>query len=381
MRVMILGADGYLGWPTCMYLANKGHEIFAVDGMNKRTWEHQCGVAPLIEIASLEDKTAIFLSNRDKAIPYSTFDICAPMELKLEITRFKPDAIVHYAEQASAPYSHKSPDECVCTQMNNIMGTLRLIHAVLEVNPSIHIVKLGTMGEYGTPNMPIEEGWLDVYDKEGTLQDTVLFPKRPGSWYHLSKVHDSNNLEFACRTFGLSVTDLNQGIVYGIETDETWLLPELRTSFHYDHIFGTVLNRFLAQAAIGHPLTVYGSGGQTRCFLNILDTLQCVELALDHPPQVGTFRVFNQFTEMFSIRDLSRMVNEVTDCAVEHIDNPRIESEGHPYEVKNTNLKDLGLEPHFLDQTTLEAMYKQVEQHKSSINPDVIMPTVRWRKE
>ena len=380
MRIMVLGADGYLGWPTCMYLANKGHEILAVDCSIKREWEKECGVSPLIEIPHISRRVGHW-NNLDRGrISYSGLNINTCFSMRFQVREFKPDAIVHYAEQASAPYSHISSSHCIETQRNNILGTLSLIHAVLETDPSIHIVKLGTMGEYGTPNMPIEEGWLDVYDKEGTMQDRVLFPKRPGSWYHLSKVHDSNNLEFACRTLGLAVTDLNQGIVYGIETDETWLLPELRTSFHYDHIFGTVLNRFLAQAAIGYPLTVYGTGGQTRTFLNILDTLQCVELALLNPAKEGVFRVFNQFTETFSVNELADLVQRMTRAEIQNIDNPRIEAEDHSYEVKNTKLKDLGLEPHLLDSETLEKMYKNVEQHKDKINPDSIMPTVNWRK-
>ena len=221
-----------------------------------------------------------------------------------------PDAIVHFGEQRSAPYSMIDREHAVYTQVNNVVGTLNLMYAIAEVNPDIHLVKLGTMGEYGYPNIDIEEGFIEITHKGRT--DVLPYPKQPGSFYHLSKVHDSANIMFACRVWGLRSTDLNQGIVYGQSTPETDLDPVLATRFDYDGVFGTVLNRFCVQAVMGVPLSVYGAGGQTRGMLNIRDTLACVTLALDNPPERGEFRVFNQFTESFSVRDMARLVKEAS---------------------------------------------------------------------
>jgi UDP-sulfoquinovose synthase len=251
-----------------------------------------------------------------------------------------------------------------------------------ELAPDAHLVKLGTMGEYGTPNIDIEEGFITIYHKGRS--DTLPFPKMPGSLYHLSKVHDSHNIQFACRTWGLRSTDLNQGVVYGIETDETTLDPRLATRFDYDEVFGTALNRFCLQAVIGHPLTVYGRGGQTRGYLNIVDTLRCVELAVLNPPEPGEYRVFNQFTEQFSILDLARQVRDAgaaygLPVEVRHLDNPRVESEDHYYNPAHMKLLDLGLDPHLLSETLIESMFSAIERHKDRVILDHIMPSTRWR--
>jgi UDP-sulfoquinovose synthase len=237
------------------------------------------------------------------------------------------------------------------------------------------------MGEYGTPNIDIEEGWLTI--NHNGRSDNVLFPKRPGSFYHLSKVHDSNNIEFTCRIWGVRATDLNQGVVYGIDTDETVRHPELQTSFHYDHVFGTVLNRFLVQACLGTPLTVYGKGGQTRGFLNIRDTLQCVELAIRNPAARGEFRVFNQFTEQFSVLQLAGKVAAAGQraglkVAIQHLPNPRVELEQHYYNAKHTKLIDLGLRPHLLTDERIDAMLAAVRAKISAVDPDVIDPKIKW---
>src|SRR5208283_3646911 len=241
------------------------------------------------------------------------------------LDRFEPDAVVHFAEQRSAPYSMIDRQHAVYTQYNNVVGTLNLLYAIAERDPSIHLVKLGTMGEYGTPNIDIEEGYIEITHKGRT--DVLPYPKQPGSFYHLSKVHDSHNIQFACRIWGLRSTDLNQGIVYGQVTPETSLHKDLLTRFDYDGVFGTVLNRFAVQAAVGYPLTVYGKGGQTRGMLDIRDTLACVELACVNPAQPGEFRVFNQFTESFSVAELANMVVEAYPGAteIENLDDPRVE--------------------------------------------------------
>ena len=245
-----------------------------------------------------------------------------------------PEAVVHYGEQPSAPYSMISRRHAVNTQQTNVIGTLNLLFSLRDRVPDCHLVKLGTMGEYGTPNIDIEEGFIEIHHKG--RNDTLPYPKLPGSIYHLSKVHDSHNIHFACRIWGLRATDLNQGVVYGIETDETALDERLCTRFDYDEIFGTALNRFCVQAVIGHPLTVYGKGGQTRGFLNIRDTLQCVELAVTNPARRGEFRVFNQFTEQFTVMELAELAQRAAEqvgleVAIENFPNPRVELEEHYY--------------------------------------------------
>jgi UDP-sulfoquinovose synthase len=239
-------------------------------------------------------------------------------------------------------------------------------------------VKLGSMGEYGTPNIDIEEGWLEITHKGRT--DTVLYPKRPGSFYHLSKVHDSHNIEFACRTWNLRATDLNQGIVYGQETDETGLDPLLATRFDYDAVFGTVLNRMVIQAACGHPLTVYGSGHQIRGMLDIRDTVECIRLAVEHPANPGEFRVFNQFTEQFSVLGIAEAIRDAFPGPVRiaNIDNPRVEAAEHYYHAAHSRLGDLGLEPHLLNDTLIESLFAIADRHKGRADLSLFEPSVQW---
>ena len=277
----------------------------------------------------------------------------------------------------------QSREAAVYTQSNNVVGNLNVLFAMKRFCPTAQLVKLGTMGEYGTPNIDIEEGWLTI--NHNGRSDTLLYPKKPGSFYHLSKVHDSANIEFACRVWGLASTDLNQGVVYGIDTDFTGKHAELRTSFHYDHVFGTVLNRFLVQAATGRKLTVYGKGGQTRGFLNIRDTIQCVELACDKPAKPGEFRIFNQFTEQFSVRDIAHKVEAAGKragiaVAIESIANPRVELEEHYYNAKHTRLLDLGLKPHLLTDTTIDAMLDTVRRNVAAVRDEIILPTIKWKQ-
>jgi UDP-sulfoquinovose synthase len=238
------------------------------------------------------------------------------------------------------------------------------------------------MGEYGTPNIDIEEGFITI--RHNGREDRLPFPKQPGSFYHASKVHDSTNVHLACSIWGLRATDLNQGVVYGIETEETRLDPRLATRFDYDEVFGTALNRFCLQAVIGHPLTVYGRGGQTRGYLNILDTLQCVELAAMNPPAEGEYRVFNQFTEQFSINELVELVYRAgreygLDVQVDHLENPRVEAEEHYYNARHSALLDLGLKPHYLSETLVESMFARIEEHRDRVITRAIMPRTRWR--
>jgi UDP-sulfoquinovose synthase len=253
--------------------------------------------------------------------------------------------------------------------------------AIRKFCPDVHLIKLGTMGEYGTPNIDIEEGWLEV-NHNGRM-DKVLYPKKPHSFYHLSKVHDSHNIEFACRVWGMRATDLNQGCVYGIKTNETDLDPLFNTSFHYDDIFGTVLNRFLVQAATGEPLTVYGGGTQIRGFLNIRDTIKCVEISVDNPAERGDFRVFNQFTEQFSIMQLAKKVISVAhslgiDSSISHLKNPRVEQEEHYYNAKHSKLENLGLDPNLLTEKELKEMFLLVKKNTQDVDTDFFLPRVKW---
>jgi UDP-sulfoquinovose synthase len=306
-------------------------------------------------------------------------DLCDAAFVHEMVRDFEPDTIVHFAEQSSAPYSMIDQEHALYTQTNNVVGNLNVLYAIGEFNRDIHLVKLGSMGEYGTPNIDIEEGWLSVTHRGRT--DTVLYPKRPNSFYHLSKVHDSHNIEFACRAWGLRATDLNQGVVYGQQTAETRLDPILATRFDYDQVFGTVLNRFVVQAVLGHPLTVYGAGGQTRGMLNLVDTVECIRLAAEHPAEAGEFRVFNQFTEQMSVMEVATRVARAYPgpCSIEQVPNPRVEQEHHYYRAAHTRLLDLGLVPHLVDEDLIASLFSMVERHQGRVAVDAIRPSVLWR--
>jgi UDP-sulfoquinovose synthase len=378
MRILILGGDGYLGWPTSMYLSRKGHEIGIIDNFARRGYDVEMGVESLVPIASLQQRVRTWYEISGNSIEVFIGDITDYEFFYNAIKRFDPDAIVHFGEQRSAPYSMIDRKHAVYTQVNNVVGTLNLLYAIKELNKDIHLVKLGTMGEYGTPNIDIEEGYIEITHRG--RKDVLPYPKQPGSFYHLSKVHDSHNIYFACKSWGLKATDLNQGIVYGQETDETSLDPKLVTRFDYDAVFGTVLNRFAVQAAIGHPLTVYGSGNQRRGMLNIRDTLACVELALNHPAEEGEMRVYNQFTESFSIMELAEMIKEAADFEVriESIEDPRTEAQEHYYRAAHTKLLDLGLAPHLLSDSVLNALINLAVKYKSRVDKRAILPTINW---
>jgi UDP-sulfoquinovose synthase len=285
---------------------------------------------------------------------------------------------VHFGEQRAAPYSMISQAHAVYTQTNNVVGNLNVMYAIADIDRDIHLVKLGTMGEYGTPNIDIEEGWLEV--EHHGRRDRVLYPKRPGSFYHLSKVHDSHNIEFGCRIWGIRATDLNQGVVYGVDTEQTTLDSQLATRFDYDGVFGTVLNRMVIQAVLGHPLTVYGNGSQTRGLINIVDTVECIRIASETPADRGEFRVFNQMTESLSVGAIAETIAREYpgECAIEHVENPRVEKYEHYYNVKHTALVDLGLKPTLLSRTLIDHLFEVAERHKDRVDLGAIMPTVRW---
>jgi len=382
MKVLVIGGDGYCGWATALHLANKGYEVGVLDSLVRRHWDNELGVATLTPISSIQERIYKWQAISGQKIDLFIGDITNYEFLQNTFRSFEPDALVHFGEQRSAPFSMIDREHAVLTQVNNVVGTLNLLYAIKEHNPDCHLVKLGTMGEYGTPNIDIEEGYITI--EHNGRKDTLPYPKQPGSFYHLSKVHDSHNIQFACRTWGLRATDLNQGVVYGVLTEETGTDELLINRLDYDGVFGTALNRFCIQAAIGHPLTVYGTGGQTRSFLDIRDTVRCIELAIATPAEAGKMRVFNQFTELFSIRDLALMVQKAGQTLgikveVQNIDNPRVELEEHYFNAKNTNLLDLGLKPHFLSDALIDSLLNFAIKYRDRIDQKQILPKVKWR--
>ncbi|MBV8194476.1 MAG: NAD-dependent epimerase/dehydratase family protein [Candidatus Dormibacteraeota bacterium] len=382
--VIVLGADGFLGWPTSLHLSAHGYRVVAVDNLVRRRWDRECGTGSLVPISTMPERVRTWARHAGAHIDWRRLDICDHRALAGLIAELQPDVVVHFGEQRSAPFSMVDREHAVMTQVQNVTGTLNLLYALRDHAPDCHLIKLGTMGEYGTPNIDIEEGFITI--EHNGRRDTLPFPKRPGSFYHLSKVHDSHNIEFTCRVWGLRSTDLNQGIVYGCETDETALHRTLATRFDYDAIWGTVLNRFIVQAALGQPLTVYGQGGQTRGFLDLRDTVQCIRLNIENPPSRGEYRVFNQFTEQFSVKQLAEHVKAARagrglTTTIQHISNPRVESEQHYYNAKHQRLLDLGLQPHKLRRTLIDSMIGTVEQHRHRVDLAALQhPDVDWRE-
>lgn len=382
MKILIAGGDGFCGWPTALYFSERGHEVAIVDNMVRRKWDEELGTSSLTPIASIEDRVATWKQVTGKQIELFVGDLQDYEFVEHVFQAFKPEAMVHYAEQRSAPYSMIDRKHAVFTQVNNVVGTLNVLYAIKDVAPDCHLIKLGTMGEYGTPNIDIEEGYLRV-EHNGRV-DVLPYPKQPFSFYHLSKVHDSHNIMFTCRAWGIRATDLNQGVVYGLWTDETKRDARLYNRIDYDGVFGTALNRFCIQAAVGHDLTVYGKGGQTRAFLDIRDTLQCVELAAMNPAEPGEFRVFNQFTEQFSVLRLAERVKTVAakwdiNAKIAHIDNPRVEKEEHYYNAKHTGLLELGLKPHLLDDELIADLIQTANKYRDRVDFSVISPSSTWR--
>lgn len=382
MKVLVIGGDGYCGWATALHLSNRGYEVAILDSYVRRLWDLQLGVSTLTPIAQLEQRVDRWKGLTGKDIPIFVCDVTNYEALISCMRRFEPEAIVHFGEQRSAPYSMISREHAVMTQVNNVVGTLNILYAIKEEFPDCHLVKLGTMGEYGTPNIDIEEGYITI--EHNGRKDTLPYPKQPGSMYHLSKVHDSHNIHFACRVWGLRATDLNQGVVYGVLTEETGMDEVLINRLDYDGVFGTALNRFCVQAAVGHPLTVYGKGGQTRGFLDIRDTVRCVELAIANPPEPGQFRVMNQFTEQFSVEQLALMVQKAgaamgLKVEINYLENPRVELEKHYYNAKNTKLLDLGLQPHYLSDSLLDSLLNFALKYKDRVDVRQILPKVKWK--
>lgn len=382
MKILILGADGYLGWPTAMHFSALGHSVIAVDNYFKRDLAMKLNCESLISCVNLNVRASLWQEVTGRAIDVRIGDVTDYGFLGAMVEDVQPDVIVHYAEQPSAPYSMLNRDAAAVTLKNNLVGTLNIVHAIKKHVPNCHLIKLGTMGEYGTPNIDIEEGWIDIVHKG--RHEKFLFPRQASSLYHTTKIQDTDMLWFYVRTWGLRVTDLMQGPVYGILTGESNLDERLLPSFHYDEIFGTVVNRFIVQAICGHPLTVYGKGTQIRGYLNLKDTLACVNLSANDPADPGELRIFNQITETFSVNQLADMVSTVGkqlgySVTVGKLENPRVEKEDHYYNPTYSGLLDLGLCPHRLTDEVLRNLFEVVARYRDQMNQDVIYRGIRWQ--
>ena len=383
LTILVLGADGYIGWPMAMHLSRLGHRVVAVDNLARRKWDREGGTYSLLPLRTMPQRVDRWQQVSGHQVEWRRVDLRDGAVVDALFAEFAPQAVIHFVEQRSAPFSMVDRAHAEMTQVNNVVGTLNVLFAIRDRAPDCHLIKLGTMGEYGTPNIDIEEGYIDI--EHNGRRDRLPFPKVPGSFYHLSKVHDSNNIHFATRAWGVRATDLNQGVVYGFETEETALHEDLHTRFDFDSIWGTALNRFCVQAAVGQPLTVYGKGGQTRGFLDIRDTMACITLALENPAEKGECRVFNQFTEQFSVLQLAELVAKVRgehglETTIAHVPNPRVEAEEHYYNAKHQRLLDLGLQPHLLGDTLLESMIEMVERHATRVDPILLeQPSVNWK--
>lgn len=383
MKVFIAGIDGYLGWPLAQYLAARGHEVAGADLFLRRQWVEEVGSISAIPIYSMAERLAAFKERYNRDLIFREGDLLDYAFVKSFLGDFQPDAIVHLGEMPSAPYSMMDRDHAVFTQQNNVINSLNMLWAIKEVCPDAHLVKLGTMGEYGTPNIDIPEGFFEV-EYRGR-KDTLPFPRQANSFYHWSKVHDSNNTMFACKMWGLRSTDVMQGVVFGTQIDEMGDDPHLRSRLDFDQCFGTAINRFCCQAVIGHPLTLFGTGGQRRGFLPMRDSMQCLTLAIENPPERGEYRVFNQFEETYTIVELAEMVKAVGDeqglnVQIYQYDNPRKEMHDHYYNPDRNHLIDLGYKPTHDVKAEMRIMIRDLMQHKAAIleKQDLLVPDIRW---
>lgn len=391
MKILILGSDGYIGFPLTLHLLNKGYEVTGLDNGSRRRRVNEIGGDSLTPIDTvLERKSVLKCDYQNYQDQYDLtlgVDSFGYAERLLEMTQ--PDCIVHLAEQPSAPWSMIDAAHAKATQFENILGTLDLLWAMKEVCSEAHLVKIGTMGEYGVPNCDIPEGFVPEgclgygYKPKECPMSGLLFPRQPGSFYHLTKVHDTYNIEFACRNWDLRSTDIMQGVLFGVKVTGNETESEL-TRFDYDQYFGTAINRFCAQALCNHPFTIYGKGGQTRGYLPLKDSIQCLTIAIENPPNPGEYRTWNQFESLHSINQLSELIQE---CAIglgissgsKSIPNPRLEAEEHYYNPHCQTLFDLGYEPTTDIHQEITNLLNDLIPYKDRIIKDVIMPTTKWR--
>jgi UDP-sulfoquinovose synthase len=387
MRILILGGDGYLGWPTAMRFSNQGHDVHVVDDYLRRRAHREAGTDSLTAILpDLPSRVAAWRDVSGREIGVTEGDLTDWDVVHDVFATVRPDAVVHYGEMPSAPYSMKDRGHAVFTQTNNVVGTLNVLWAIRDLVPECHLVKLGTMGEYGTPDIDIPEGFFEV-EYRGR-RDTLPFPRQAGSWYHWSKVHGSNNIMFACRLWGLRATDVMQGVVFGTRADMTSDDPRLRTRLDFDQAFGTAVNRYCCQAVIGHPLTPFGAGHQKRGFLPLRDSMRCLTLALEHEPEAGEYRVFNQFQRVYDLSEFAELVRAAAhdmglEAEVRHVENPRVEAEDHYYEPDHQHLFDLGYAPTLDIRGEIRTMLEDLVPHRDRIerHRDALLPDVRWNGE
>lgn len=383
MRILIAGIDGYLGWPLALHLAARGHEVGGIDGFHRRRWVAEIGSDSAIPISPMPERSSAFQELFGEKLLFLEGDLRDYKTLERAIRMMNPDAIVHLGEMPSAPYSMIDIDHCTFTQTNNILSTLNILFAMRDICPNAHLIKLGTMGEYGTPNIDIPEGFFTI--EYNGRQETLPFPRQAGSWYHQTKVHDSHNIAFACKIWGIRSTDIMQGVVFGTRVPEMGDDERLRTRFDFDQCFGTAINRFCAQAVIGHPLTPYGKGHQKRGFLPLCDSMQCLTLAIENPPDPGQYRVFNQFQQVYNLSELANIVVAAAkeigiDCKVHRLDNPRIEAEEHYYNPQHQHLLDLGYVPTEDIKTEIRRMLQDLSRVRDRIEHrrDLLIPDIRW---
>ncbi len=383
MKILIAGVDGYLGWSLGMYLTARGHEVLGLDNYMRRDWVAEVGSQSATPIRRMTERLEAFRDRFGTNLEFRRGDL-RDYNLVWNLFRsFRPEAVVHLGEMPSAPYSMMDVSHAVFTQTNNIVGTLNLLHAMRDICPEAHLLKLGTMGEYGTPNIPIPEGTFTIEYRGRT--DTLPFPRQAASWYHQSKVHDSHNVMMACHLWGLRSTDIMQGVVYGTRIDEMGDDERLLTRFDFDQCFGTAINRFCAQAVVGHPLSPYGRGHQKRGFLPLRDSMQCLTLALENPPERGEYRVFNQFEEVYDLTELAQKVQKIAatmglEVVIRAVENPRKELEEHYYAPDHEKLIKLGYQPTHDMERELGIMLADLQRYRHRIEARryALVPDIRW---
>jgi UDP-sulfoquinovose synthase len=383
MRIFIAGIDGYLGWALAQFLTLRGHQVSGADALLRRSWVEEIGSISAFPVADYQDRLAAFRDHFGHDLPFQVGDLTDYDFVKACFEEFQPEAIIHLAQMPSAPYSMMGQKQAVWTQVNNVTNNLNILFAMKEVVPDAHLVKLGTMGEYGQPNIDIPEGYFEV-EYRGR-KDTLWFPRAAGSWYHQSKVHDSHNTEFATRIWKLRATDIMQGVVFGTQFPGLADDLRLKTRFDFDQAFGTAINRFCAQAIVGHPLTLYGAGTMKRAFLPLRDSMLCLALAVEHPAAQGEFRVFNQFAESYSIKELAEMVQVVASeqglqIDIQHYENPRTEKEEHYYNPIRENLDKIGYRPTTDVHSEIRVMLHDLAPYRERIESrkQILVPDIRW---